>query len=353
MKEVVEMIFELLQKPDKQRIIVAKSSKLVLNLVFAEWLYRSFIGPYTLIDPFVWEHWVRFVMSGQILLVTFLYFSSDIFLFYILSMFTAWPITLLGSNIIRSKEQINEYDAFIRWYLRTLDLLYISKKKKQWKLMDNSDQLYELALDFQKRESKSEVRGTKDSIVDTFIQPLIVFVILYFTILDTVPHNPFLHTIVWIGLSLGLVIYFSAAFLMDIAMLLDDDLIWIIDTIRMEQSSIEFLKQNEIFVRNSHAKNEYFDKHFFINNSMVAITFSVERLSSRRLEIFTKAATEGGFYQLILFRLHREMKKPEIPYDNTKGNLRIVMFRDQNDMEFQLQALIGSDFYIQKNQLAE
>ena len=86
---------------------------------------------------------------------------------------------------------------------------------------------------------------------------------------------------------------------------------------------------------------------------MVAITFSVERLSSRRLEIFTKAATEGGFYQLILFRLHREMKKPEIPYDNTKGNLRIVMFRDQNDMEFQLQALIGSDFYIPKNQLAE
>jgi len=346
MRDFLELTVDLLETPSKLRKIIALIGKVVLNLIFSEWLYKTFVGSYTLNDILNWDQWVEFLLSGKVFLCTLLYFTSDVVLFHLLPFITNIPIKFLGRKRVKKKQDLNEYGFFITWYLKSLELLHINKEEKRIDLMDNSDVLYELATDFKKKETRREVRSIKDSIVELFIHPLIVFLILYFTILEDIPHNTFLNTLLWIFLIVAIVTYFSACILMDIALLLSDDLIWMIDTAKMENLAIEYLNKNEIFLTTPHQKEKLYDHYFFHNENMIGVQYTMSKINSRRLEEFKNYAEEAKMFFLILFRIPRDMKRPKEPFDNTQGHIRIIIFREQNELEMELQMLIDNNFYL-------
>lgn len=254
MDKFFEIFKMLLNEPEKIKANIISVIKLFLTLVFAEWLYRYFIGLYHLINFLSLTEWIEFILKGRVFVCILTFCVSYILLFYLLPMISALPFWMLAKAMKLPNGLDKNDSGVIRWVLRTFQLLDINEKEGRLVVMKNTDILRDIVRAFSEKESKKEARLLKDTLMSEIGHTYFVFCVLYFLIFKSFSSVHYLNTIVITGFVLIVLFYASASIFIDLMHKISKDLIFIIDWAYYEESMIETMKEAGFFLRASEQK---------------------------------------------------------------------------------------------------
>lgn len=178
----------LLEEPKKLQKLAFILCKTVLVVLFANWLFKTIVGNYNLIEIDNFRQWVEFILSGRILLCCFFYFISYLILFQLFG-----SLVELTFNTILTPKPVDHLDNdaqnIISWTLRKLDILDYDRKKGEVKLMLHSDELREYVAFFTNQNARKDITAYKASLLNEIGLTYLVFSLVYFLVLIKNIHN--------------------------------------------------------------------------------------------------------------------------------------------------------------------
>jgi hypothetical protein len=280
MKDLDKLIFGLfemlIEEPGKLSKFAGFLLKIILNSIFASWLYIHIIGVYQLIDFSSLKSWVEFIISGRILICSLLYLTSSAILFYFLPILTLAPLMWVRKKMANSSKN-NQDNKPIIWLLRSFEVLDVDITNKKISLMNNADFLYDIAKSLTLKEAKVDIQNIKNSLLAEIVHTYLVFVILYFSILDNWSHNGYLRCIIITGAVLVGLMYIGISILLDILYKIAKDVVFLIDRLRCQNTMEEIFKDAGIFLHSVQANDKHYDKYFYIKKNPVAIKYFYDK----------------------------------------------------------------------------
>jgi hypothetical protein len=202
----------LIDEPEKIKKLGFLLLKFILNLIFASFLYQWTIGEYTLIDFTNPDQWLDYLISGRILICVFLYFTSEILLFEILTIFTVAPLDFFVIRISRT-DFTTDVNGFIRWVLGLFNVVQVDNKTQKVTAGKNTNEFLEFLEEYSKKESQEEITTIKNSLANKVYHTSVVIAIVYFSMVTVEPSNNFIPIILIAGCVILALLYFSASIL--------------------------------------------------------------------------------------------------------------------------------------------
>jgi hypothetical protein len=210
MEKLLELLRILLTEPEKTKANLINAIKSVLVLIAAEKLYKICLGKYVLINFLLPADWIKFILSGKILLCILFICISYITLFQILPLLST-PIFWLSARFFKPDEKIGLRDPFIKWILRSFRLININDHDGIYMSMKYTDVLKKLVKIFIEKETRQEVIDIHETLVSEIGHTYFVFGIVYFFILKDL-HIPLVNTLVILGFVFTVILYLTINF---------------------------------------------------------------------------------------------------------------------------------------------
>ncbi|MES2373367.1 MAG: hypothetical protein V4557_12355 [Bacteroidota bacterium] len=224
-KMFIDAIKLLLEEPGKILQAFLSLSKLLLTLVFTEWIYRKAFGNYQVIDFTSLLQWKEYLLSGRIFMCMIFFALTYLFLFYVLPGLSSLPFQLIN-YLIKKPIKIGKTEgALIFRFLRMFKLLDYDEEKQRILTMEKTDELLEFIKAIVHKEARSEVSRYKDTLISDLGHTYFVFIIFYFTILPGLQANRFVSEMVIAVFILILFFYMSASLAFEIVQTIAHDLI--------------------------------------------------------------------------------------------------------------------------------
>ncbi|OJX52258.1 MAG: hypothetical protein BGO88_17045 [Flavobacterium sp. 38-13] len=240
---MIEIIDNLIKVPEERKKYLVFTIKILLTLIFADFLYRFLIGEYTLLVPFsdgFYQDLYKYLLSGKSLIALFLYFVSYICLFIVLPI-----IITFGLDLFKFKKG-HSVTKDMRYMRKVLEMTNIAKYSFDGKIIKGRDfdTFYDLLLKMRKRTVQQAISDFKHSLINEFIQLYVSFILIYFFIFNF--QNLPLSLII-IALGLLLIIFYYAINIFH-SFMQDEELHLIVRYIKAKDIVYKFISKRNLTV---------------------------------------------------------------------------------------------------------
>jgi len=223
----------LLEEPKKLQKLGILLSKSVLILLFASWLFKMLVGNYNLIDIDSFSQWAEFLLSGQLLLCCLFFFLSYLILFELFG-----SLVYLIFNTMLTPKPVGklDYNAFngIVWALRKFKILDYDRDGGEIRLLERSEDLRDFTTFFTHQEARKEINAYKSSLLSEIGLTYLVFVLIYFIVLEKVIHNVNITILVICGFLVLIFAYWFLSLILELLHKLAPALSEMLDTATFE-----------------------------------------------------------------------------------------------------------------------
>jgi len=340
-----EFVKLLLNHPDKFRKAGIWLSRMFLTILGAAWLYTRIFGPYRLIQLSDLNQWAEFFLSGRVLVCSVLFIISNYIVFELLSGFSHWMYSSFAKWILGGVPKGKEIFVPIIWALRKGELIDINLKDQTAKLMDSTDELYDKLIKLEKKEGKAELKNSRNQYIDEVGHSVFVFVVMYFTILNGIPHYPFFTFLVWLFL---VAVFFAYAGLHIFSLLVEKmgpELIRMINFARIEESANTVFMEADLYVHDRKLTNEKTYTCFYYNGRHIILEFcyQLKRLHGFTVEELLKEAKELNTLIVIISNGILAPETGEI-IKNNRQHLLYYYLTSETDAKPMMQEIISTHF---------
>lgn len=189
---MIEILKELLEKPENTRAYIISILKILLSVIVASKVYILIFGEY---DPILigdfefWKSIFDFIVNGRIMIVLGIFFFVRLILLEQISAITFLILTQFA-KIIRITKNPIEDDRFFRYLFNILGVLKFHKVKTQMPEPGrNFYKALEIVNEVDKKELNSELTELKNTTIFETFNIFIIFSIVYFYFLPVFHHH--------------------------------------------------------------------------------------------------------------------------------------------------------------------
>ena len=208
-----EIVKTLAEEPAKLRKLIFFILKFILSAIVSSKLYTWVFGEFELLNlaiPQFWNELYHFILSGNVVIVFFIYLVSRFLLFDVFASIPDLILNSISKNIFSNEMDLNDNDL-IRIILKSLDVITFNKQTKKVGIGENFDNFYEILNLYQHKETKDEVYSLKKSLMNETLHIYFVFVLVYSFFLE-VEKSGLFTTILIIGLVINVLSYLIILF---------------------------------------------------------------------------------------------------------------------------------------------
>ena len=199
--DILDLFKTLAEEPDKLGKRGVAVAKLCISIIFACFLYRTFIGPYILIDFASIGQYAEFIVSGRLLLALLFLWLSHIALYTLGAELTFWILKGILRRQMKFKKLSKGEGALLRKALVWREYIEFDQNGNI-NAGDRVEELYFIIETFGNEEDDSEAQLIKHSLIRDAWQLCFSFSIVYFFILPYHEHTVIINRLIEIGLIL-------------------------------------------------------------------------------------------------------------------------------------------------------
>lgn len=321
-----EIVKTLAEEPAKLRKLIFFILKFILSAIVSSKLYTWIFGEFELINltiPEFWNELYNFILSGNVVIVFFIYLVSRFLLFDVFASIPNLILNSISKGLFSNKTDLSDNDL-IRILLKSLDVITFDKQTKKIGIGESFDNFYEVLNLYQHKENKDEVYSFKNSLMNETLHIYFVFFLIYSCFLN-IEKSGLFTTILIIGLVINVLIYFIIYFLIQFFNNNGKDILFGLNLLCTEKVLIEFLKDHKVlFSENEKQKGNKLSKFIVLNGEEALIDIYTGKIPITKyaLERYIQQAINNNVKKLILIsdkRLTTEakelMKKNELDFD--------------------------------------
>lgn len=326
------------EEPAKRKKVLIFYIRMVLSSIAASGIYTHFFGNYQLInfnDKNLFSLVFNFFVSGQIVVVGFLYLLCYFMLFEILSMIP--PLALNYFTRGRTKKMQLD-NGIIAGHLLLFNVIKRNKATREVTVGKNFDEYYYELLAYNESAAKVEVYNYKTSllfeILTTYFIGVLVF--YYFTVIDL---PKILDWLFIVGLFFLAIFYINICYLENLFERNGLELITLLHTLKVEEIVNASLKQfGIVFSDDRKVPGEFFSKTITVNNTNKLLLYYSTRLdlSSKYINEAVRGCNQMQLTEIILLSGTDPTVKAEKLIQEHKEQLTFIKFITEDDLEVQL-----------------
>lgn len=280
-----EFLLTLLESPGKIKGAVIWACRILLSVLASSWLYTKVFGTYTLIKLTDLNVLAEFLLSGRVLICILLFAICNFILFEFLNAISILIFQFFAEKFSKLKGITTAIEAVLIWLLKKHRFINIDAKNDTIELMQKSDQLYDWVVKMPEKETREEMWDFQDSYINDIGHTFFVFTLLYFTILNQVPHTSFIK---WVIIIIFFGIFYACATIGTLIELLQNiapQLSEMIHFAKIEHTVKSTFKNEGWFIHLRELKNgkQYFC--FFYANKYVILKFARSKRIVNRTDI--------------------------------------------------------------------
>ncbi|HRG17585.1 MAG TPA: hypothetical protein PLP39_00700 [Flavobacterium lutivivi] len=324
---MIELFKELVKEPENAKRYAISLLKLILIAIVTSKVYVYFFGNYLPIligDANFWQDTYSFFLSGQILIVTFIFFGLKYVVFEIFTTIIYLIIYLITSKIKKSKSTFKDSN-FFRGLFLIFNVINHNKEKDIIETDKNFDYVYSELISYEKDEIIDIFDKFKKSYIYEIFNIYSAFTLVYFFILD---YNSFFFSfLIIIGFLLLLYSIFSFQYIYELIFANYEDLVFAMKSLKQIEITKKVLSENRIAIEIE--VNKIFSNFitFKINGIELGIEhFLGQKLSSEQI----KETNLPSDSKLILIT---SSKLPKLLEKKLKENSKLIIieFRDSEE----------------------
>lgn len=164
------------EEPEKLTKVGLRVINTLFLLIVAEWLYRQFFGPYSLMNLTDYKDWVGFILNGGLLVTIACFLIAR----YFIEPIPALILYLIVVKFLCPMKLFKIDKSDIPGYLQFFDILKIDKGNKIPRPGKNIDILYKIAGSFKNEEDVEGYNELKYSLLNNVLNLYAFFVLVYF-----------------------------------------------------------------------------------------------------------------------------------------------------------------------------
>lgn len=207
---MIEIIKELLEKPENLRAYLISIFKIILSIIVSSKLYILIYGNYDPIligDKYFWLDFFQFIIKGRILIVLGIFFFVRLVLLDLVSTISFLILTKLTKPITIKSNPLED-DTFFRYIFNLLGILNFDKARIKMPLPGrNFHQALEIVNEVDKNDLSYAITELKNTTIFEVFNIFVIFSTVYFFFLPNF-HHQFINVligIVFIGFILFLI----------------------------------------------------------------------------------------------------------------------------------------------------
>lgn len=337
---MIELLKTLIEEPAKVRKIIIFCLKLILSSIVTSTLYTKFYGHYKIInwkEINLWQDIFDFFVSGQVLIVVFLFLFSKILLFDILS-----EILSLVLNYFKRKNK-NNVETFNKGFLRDFLLLFkVVKRDNQSKKVivgRNFNVFYSILVDFQKKSTKEELDNLTHSFLSEIVTIYFIFLVVFYGFTN-MNFNLFIDIIFILGFLVFSITYLYLCRLIIFFIDNSSEIYRVISTMYFEDLISKSLNKFKIsFSDYNIVKNFTFSKNVTLNNENCLLFFYGRELSlsSREIEYCLELKTKDELKTIFLVTNSNLTDKAKKIIKENEEIFIIVEFKSDKELDKKLE----------------
>lgn len=270
LSEILETLFK---SPQKLKKAILMSIKLLLSAITASWVYMKILGTYSIIKLTDLNQWAEFLITGRAIICLILLWVCHEVLFGLLNSLSFIVFEFFYRRILKVRGLYKAIGWFITRSIKSLNALEIDRKSGEVHLLQNSEELYASIKFIQSKKGKAAISDFRHSYLNEIGHTFIVFTLLYFLKITTLPHNAAINYIILI-LLLGLLYLCSVAgVIVKIIQDISPELTDMIHFARIEKAIKETFEENTWHIhKRTFAENK--DQWcFYFNNKYILLKF--------------------------------------------------------------------------------
>lgn len=241
-----EIVNLLADKPEKLEKVFIRGVKFILCIILAARLYKLIVGPYSifLIDDY--KQWTDFLLSGRVLICLLFYFISDYILVNILN-----ALSYLFVNWVARWKAFKIDNSDILEPLKFFDIVKANPSEKVPLPGRNINILYQISQVFADEDSVEEIKTLKNTIIENILNLYVLFILVYFFILNQSIHSTSLNLFILGGFLIVLIAYIAIHSLIEFMVENHEKIFANLSFIKTYHKVIGFLNSNGIFPENA------------------------------------------------------------------------------------------------------
>lgn len=334
---IEDLIKFLIEEPEKIKKLFLILLRIVINSIFASFLYVKFVHEYYLINLLEIQAVTEFFLSGRVVIVLLLYFTSDFILDFIKT--SIFLIYNLGESFL--KGVIDKKD--FRWFVFKLNIIQKDPFTQEIIPGKNFNQLHEIVDELNTDEGNQFLYELKDSLITQVLDVFIKFTFIYYVILYN-EINSKLNIIVVVGF-IGLTsMYFGASWFIKMIRNVSPGILVELQGIKTKEMIDKYLSDNGFSAELEYSNGEKSEPYIEWNNTKYYI---VSRISQVKFDHFLIESYINRYLSvgsgLILF-FNQELTKEAIKlYQSNKDRIIVVTYVNENDLKTKIDHLFKED----------
>lgn len=321
----------LVEEPAKLRKFVFFVLKFILSVIVTSKFYSWIYGKYILVDftfPEFWNELYDFILSGNILLVFFLYLVSHSLLFDVFASIASLILNSISKNLFSNKKDLNDNDL-IRVILKSLEVITFDKQTKKAGIGENFDGFYLVLNSYQNNQTKEEVHSFKNSFMNETLHVYFVFVLIYFCFLEVEKANIFT-TVLLIGLVINVFLYLILYFSIQFFNSNGKNILFGLNILNIEKVIVEFLNDNRVpFSENDKNLNNILSKFIIFKDKECVIDIYTGKTPITKLSMdrYLQQALKSNKKKLILVSEKRLTTKAKKCLKNNQVDIDFIYYK--------------------------
>lgn len=334
-------IFKILaEEPQKIRRSIFILLKFTLNTIAASCLYVLIFKKYDLISfehPAIWNEIYHFIISGNIIIVFFIYLVCNFLLFDILTIIPKFLLNFISKKIFSNNPDFKDNKS-IRIILNVFNVIETDKNDKKIKIGHNFEEFYDLLFSYQHKETKQEIYSFRNSLMNETLHSYFVFVFVFILFIN-LEKSTLLNYLIGLGLVLNSILYMLLHFAIDFFNNNGENILYGLKSLQINEQVDTFLEENHFrFSKDDSPIKNNFSKMIYINKKEILLDsfFGKYPLPSRQIQRFINVTLNNDKENIVVLSNQKLTKKAKKLLKENNKTIAVLVYENEDDINHKL-----------------